>query len=701
MRNRGILIGMWHSQSDWPDIRAPQASRIDHVVQQLGRRRNDPFAWMRYVPDVGDRTLDELPGPLRDHLRAEMDYAAAMLRPLAAACRGFENRMWARVSERALPPVSPTRGWRYGHRFSADGAHRTFYRTAPDGAEEQLVDEAERARGQAYYRATEHQPSLDGRYFAWAEDLVGADRHRLCVHDTRTGRSRVLVGEDAYGYGGLTFSPSSRYLFWIWRDAHNRPTRLYRSALDCHECVLVYEEKDPAIFLQVARTAADSFVMLALAGAGTSEVRLIAAEAETEAPRVVRPRRRGVTYGIDEWAGALVMLTDEEAPDRRLLALDRGDFSVTGELVPHCEGTPIVALLPFAEALVRLERADGLHRLVLRHRDGREITIAFDEPAYALRLEHGQEYGSDRVRIVHETPASPPAWVDIVLGTGERIPVWQEALTGLDPADYRVERMEARAEDGESVPLTVLSRRDLPPGTEAPLLLTGYGAYGIASDPLFSLPATVLVDSGFRYAIAHVRGGSEKGRRWFDAGKRFRKRNSMTDFIACARHLIALGYTAKRRIVADGLSAGGLMVCGAVNIAPELWAGAIARVPFVDMLNTMSDADHPLVPLFRPDWGDPLADPEAYDYIASISPYENVRVADYPPVLLTAGLKDDRVPYWEPAKLAAAIRDRSTSSRPVILRLDPDSGHQASGDLAHEFAEAAVFWAFAERCVRV
>jgi oligopeptidase B len=465
--------------------------------------------------------------------------------------------------------------------------------------------------------------------------------------------------------------------------------------------VLVYEEHDPAIFMSVKRSAADGFVALTLGGPDMGEVRLIAAQAETAEPRVVRPRERGTVYEIDEWAGRLIMLTDADgALDRKLLSLDPHTLAVQAELVPHRKGVPIVALMPFATALVRLERQDGLHRLVLLRPTGEEVPLAFDAPAYAIELAPAQSYDAAQVRITYQTPAEPPQFIDVALATGERKVVGAERLRGYDPSAYRVERMEARAPDGEMVPLTVLSRRDAPPGEPLPLLLTGYGAYGISTEPLFSLPATVLVDAGYRYAIAHVRGGSEKGRRWFDDGKRFRKRNSMTDFIACARHLCAIGYAKPREIVAWGLSAGGLLVAGALNIEPALWAGVIAQVPFVDMLNTMSDAEHPLVPLFRPDWGDPLADPEAYDYIASISPYENVHAAPYPPVLCTAGLKDDRVPYWEPAKLIAAIRARSTGRDPAILLLDPDSGHQSSGDRASEFRTAATFWAFADRCIR-
>lgn len=684
----------------WPDVPPPIAPRVDREIRQLGRTRNDPYAWMKHIPATGTRSMETLPSPLREHLLAEMQYAQAVLAPLEADARHFRERMAQRTWEarEALPESSG--GWRYDFTLPPGAAHRLFTRTATDGRIQPLFDEAERARGCAYYRATGHQASPDDRYFAWAEDTRGDDRHRICVLDTETGEIREVAAADAFGYGGFVFSPSSRHLFWIWRDAHSRPTRLVRSALDGSDTVVVHDETDPSLFMQVSRTAADGYVALTLFGPDISEVRLFPAEDETAEPRIVRPRQRGVRYEIQEWNDTLLMLTDaDDATERKLLELDCEDFSVRRELVPHRADTTIERILPFADALVRLERAQALPRLVLQYPDGRERDIPFEEPAYTLELTPSQRYEAKAVRVVHQSPASPPRWIDVDLASGECRIVAQERLSGFDPSAYRVERLHARAPDGESVPMTVLSRADAPPGTAQPVLLTGYGAYGIPCEPRFSLPATVLVDAGFRYVIAHVRGGSEKGQRWYHEGCREKKRNSMTDFIACAHHLLDTGYAAEGGIVAQGVSAGGLLVCGAMNIAPELWAGVIAQVPFVDMLNTMSDADHPLVPLLRPDWGDPLADAGAYDHMAALSPYENVRQAPYPPVLCTAGLKDDRVPYWEPAKLLATLRHHATSGNPAVLHLNPESGHQESDDPYSQFAQAALFWAFARHCV--
>lgn len=683
----------------WPAIAPPQSPRIPNVIEQLGRQRDDAYSWMKFIPAAGERSRTNLPAPVATMLADENAYAEAILKPVRAAQDDMVAAMLARSAGAVAAPALEKDGWAYSSTMPQGAVHPVYSRRKAGAAAEILVDEGDRAKGQPYFRSTGHQPSPDHRWFAWAEDVIGNDRHRICIRDNASGAVRILVDKDAYGYGGLVFAPSSNWLFWIWRDARNRPTRLYRTSVDGKTTALVYEESDPAIFMGVKRTAADGFVALTLSGPETAEVRLVAAGDETAAPRIVWPRKNGVRYEIDEWNGALVAATDaDDAFDMKLLSLDTNSFATVATLVPHRPGVPILQIQPFAAALVRLERIDGLHRLVTLRPDGSEQSVSFDDPAYAIELPGEQAYTAPSVMIVHESPKSPRRWIAVDLASGKQTVVQQQTVAHFDPSDYVVERLMAPAPDGEMVPITLLSRRGAAKDGTAPLLQYGYGSYGVNSDPLFSIPALALVDRGWRYAIAHVRGGSEKGRRWFLGGRKFTKRNSFTDFIACAEHLAREGYTAKGKVVAYGLSAGGLLVGASMNIAPTLWGGVIAKVPFVDMLNTMSDASHPLVPLFRPDWGDPLAEERAYDYIASISPYENVGAAPYPPLLCTAGLKDDRVAYWEPAKLVAAVRHRSTSGNPAMLITDMDSGHQGSADLKSEYREYALFWAFAMQC---
>lgn len=682
-------------------IAPPVAPRIPFPIEQLGRTRNDSYRWMKYIPETGTREMATLPEMIRAHLEAEAAYAEAVLAPARRLQPEIAAQMLARVPGNDTPPVIPLGGWAYASHYPEGSAHAVHMRAplAEPGATEVLLDEGERAAGAAYYRTTGHQPSPNHRYYAWAEDIIGNDRHRICIRDMESGLVRVLVDEDAYGYGGLVFSPSSRFLFWIWRDARNRPTRVYRTPVGGGAAELVYEEADPAIFMQIKRTAAGGYVAITLSGPDTSEVWLVAAEDETGAPQLVFPRRNKIRYEVEEWAGRLVILTDENAIDNKVLAMQPGSAAAPERLVEHRPGSQILEVFPFEKGLLRLERQEGLHQLILLRADGSETVIGFDEAAYTVSVPAGQDYAAARCRIVFQSPRLPVQWMDVDLATSALSLVQKAERAGYDPGDYVVERIFAAAPDGAQVSVTLLSRRGSPRDGSRPCLLYGYGAYGVSSEPEFSVPAIALVDRGWTYAIAHVRGGSERGRQWFLDGRRFSKRNSFTDFVACAEHLCDLGVTRRGAVVAYGLSAGGLLVAGAMNEAPDMWAGVIAQVPFVDMLNTMSDADHPLVPLFRPDWGDPLADPVAYDYMFSISPYENVQATAYPPLLCTSGLKDDRVGYWEAAKLVAEVRHTSTGAAPAILVLDAEAGHQSGGGREAEFREMSLYWAFAELAV--
>jgi oligopeptidase B len=317
-----------------------------------------------------------------------------------------------------------------------------------------------------------------------------------------------------------------------------------------------------------------------------------------------------------------------------------------------------------------------------------------DEPAWLLKLEPSP-YPSADLRITYESPRTPPTWMSIDLASGRRSVLAVQATPHYDPDLYVLRRLHAPAADGAQVPITVLHRKDLAADGRAPLLLTGYGSYGADFETGFSIFDLALVDQGFVWAAAHVRGGSEKGRAWFEAARALNKKVSFSDFLACAEHLIAERLTAKGRIVLHGFSAGGLMTGVALNERPELFGACIGQAPFVDMLNTMSDATHPLVPLTRPVWGDPLSDPKAYDYIASYSPYENVRPQAYPPVLATTAVGDDRVGFWEPAKWIAALRARSTSAAPMLLHTELRGAHLGRAGRFDEIEDQARMYAFA------
>lgn len=682
---------------------APRPPRRPRRIVQLGRARIDDYAWLR-DPNWAQVSRDtSLMDPeIRAHLDAENRYADALLAPTRATQSAYVQAMQALTGDEIAAPPAPDGPWEYYSYVRPGEDHKVYARRPRGGGVEQvLLDAQERARGHAYFRITEAEHSPDHTLFMWAEDVEGGDRHRVCVCDLETGAISTTPNADAYGYRAVAFSPDSRYVFWIWRDPLSRPVKVYRRPARGGADELVYTEPDPALFMSLSRTASNSHVVIHILGPDVDEVRLIPAADPLAEPMLVEPRSPGLHYRVEEWGGELVILTDADgALDGKLMRapLDRPGRGHWRDWVAHRPGCHILQMLPFKGHFVHLRRVDGNLELVVTDRAGTSGKVAFDEAAYTVTLAPVQEHDGAVLRLIYESPRTPRQWLEHDMAAGTRRTVQAQAAgQGFDAGRYEVRRLMAPAPDGEQVPVTLLMRKGMALDGAAPLLLYAYGSYGVSSEAEFSVPALALVDRGWVYAIAHVRGGSEKGRRWFLEGRRFRKKNSFTDFIACADHLIGQGYTARRRVVAYGLSAGGLLMGGVLNLRPDLWAGSIAQVPFVDMLNTMSDADHPLVPAFRPDWGDPLADPQAYDYIASISPYENVKDAVYPPVLATAGIRDDRVSYWEAAKWVATLRDHNKGPAPVLFHVDMAAGHQAGAGLSDQFRQMALFWAFAEQ----
>ncbi len=683
--------------------RPPVTPKRPRRIEQLGRVRIDDYAWLRdpHFKDflAGTRGIDP---EIRRHLEQENAYADAVLAPTRPAQARWRAAMAAYGAEAgALPPL-PRGGFVYDVRVRPGEDHLVHVRRPVDGGPEQvLLDEQARSRGQSYYRAIEAQPSPDHTLFVWLEDVHGSDRHRVCVHDLRTGEVRSWEG--AYGWHGLTVSPDSQWIFWLWRDEFGRPSKAYRTPAR-GEIVhtLVLDQPDPTLFTWLGRAASNAWCSIRVFGPDTDEWRLIPAASPTAEPVLVQAREPGLHYQVEDWAGRLVILTDAGgAIDGCLMtaSLDAPGRAHWMPLRPPREGVDILDLRAFAGHLAWRQREDERLSVVVRGRDGDEFVVHGDEEPGTLEFDDVQDVDGTELRLVFQSPRTPPRWIGIDLRSGARRVLAQTRVAGFDPSRYEVRRLHAPAADGEQVPITLLTRRGRRADGRGPLLVYGYGAYGIAAEALFSVPALTLADRGWAYAIAHVRGGSEKGRRWFLEGRLFSKRNSFTDFNACTDHLVAAGQGAPDRCVAYGLSAGGLLMGGAMNERPGRYAGVIAQVPFVDMLNTMSDATHPLVPVFRADWGDPLADPRAYDAMASISPYENVHDAAYPAVLATAGLRDDRVGYWESAKWIAALRAHTRSARPVLLRVNMAGGHQSSSGASDELAEMALFWAFAEASV--
>jgi oligopeptidase B len=681
----------------------PIARKDPKRIEQLGRVRVDDYAWLR--DDNWQAVLRDpsvVRADVRAHLEAENAYTAAMLAPTEALQAALFAEMKGRIKEDDASVPMPDGPWEYYVRY-APGAQHPIHARRPrgrDDGEQILLDEDAEAHGKAYFQVGAASHSPDHMLHAHAVDEQGSEVHQILIKDLATGE--ILPGPVQSATGDFAWSPDSAWLFWIWRDDHGRPAKVYRRPArgGAGDDVLVHEEPDEGFFLSVGTTASDAFIVIGSGDHETSEVMLIPADDPTAAPRVVEPRTPGLRYDLEHWDDRFLIRTNADgAIDFKLVEAPVDDPSRKAwrDWRPYQPGRYVVAIGALKDWFVTLVRENANNRILLTQREsGAEHEIAFSEDAYVLSLAGGLEFDTQVLRFVYESPTTPRQWFDYDAATRERtLRKTQEIPSGHDPAAYVTRRLFATASDGAQVPITVLMRADTPLDGSAPLMLYGYGAYGLPMEPHFSIRNLSLVDRGWIWATAHVRGGSEKGWGWFLDGRGAKKTNTFTDFIASAEHLIAEGYGRGGRIVAHGGSAGGMLMGAAANLRPDLWAGVIGAVPFVDVLNTMSDASLPLTPPEWPEWGNPLEDAEAHDRIAAYSPYDNIKAQAYPAVLATGGLSDPRVTYWEPAKWVARLREHTTGDAPILLKINLDAGHGGASGRFDFLKEIALDYAFA------
>jgi oligopeptidase B len=683
----------------------PAAARRPHRIEQLGRVRVDDYAWMK--DDNWQQVLRDpkvLKAEVREHLDAENAYTKALLAGTESLQAQLFAEMKGRIKEDDSSVPAPDGPWDYYVRYDL-GAQHPIHARRPRGqadGEQVLLDEEALSKDKAFFQVGAASHSPDHALYAWAADEQGSEYYTIRVKELASGEELSAPVQSAYG--DFAFSPDSQWIFWIWRDENARPAKVFRrparpgkdaAATD----VLVYEEKDDGMFLGVGVASDHSHILINVGNQETTEVLLIPASDPTAAPVVIEPRQVGVKYSLDHWTDRWVIRTNADgAVDFKLAVSDAAVPAKTTwcDWIAHQPGRYITGFAAFAGHLVRAERVNALDRLVVTARDGSEHEVAFDEEAYALNLEGGYEYETTTARFVYQSPTTPRQTYDYDLATRARtLRKTQEIPSGHDPARYVARRLYAKASDGAEVPITVLKLKETPLDGSAPLLLYGYGSYGMAMEPSFSIRNLSLVDRGWIWATAHIRGGSDKGWGWFLDGRKEKKPNTFTDFIACAEHLAAEGYATKGRIAAYGGSAGGMLMGAAANLRPDLWGGIIAAVPFVDVLNTMSDVTLPLTPPEWPEWGNPLEDAAAYDLIASYSPYDQVGAKPYPPILATGGLSDPRVTYWEPAKWAAKLREFSTGDAPILLKINMEAGHGGASGRFDFLKEIALDYAFA------
>ena len=685
----------------------PVAPKHPKRIEQLGRVRIDDYAWMKddnWQAVLRDPTV--VRADVRDHLVAENAYTEAMLAPTKALQETMFEEMKGRIKEDDSSVPSPDGPWDYYARYVI-GAQHPVHARRPRGAapmkdgdgEIVLLDEDAESKGKAYYRVGGAEHSPDHGLYAWAVDEQGSEVYRVLVKDLATGE--ILPEPVESSTGSFTWSPCSRYLFWIWRDDNGRPAKVYRRPArgGASDDMLVYDEPDDGFFISVGTTSSDAYIVIGSGDHETSETQIIPASDPTAAPVVFHPRESGLRYDVEHWDGRFFVHTNaDEAIDFKVMTtpLDATGRSHWRDWAAHRPGRYVVGIGAFNDYFVQLVRENALNSILITAKGGDEHAIAFAEEAFALNLAGGYEFDTTTLRFVYESPTTPRQWFDYDMATRARtLRKTQEIPSGHDPARYVTRRIFAKAGDGAEVPITVLMRADLALDGSAPVLLYGYGAYGYPHTASFSTQALSLVDRGWIWATAHVRGGSEKGYGWFLDGRGPKKPNTFTDFITCAEHLTAQGYGKAGRIVAYGGSAGGMLMGAIANLRPDLWAGIIGAVPFVDVLNTMSDVTLPLTPPEWPEWGNPLEDAAAYDLIAGYSPYDNITAQPYPAVLATGGLSDPRVTYWEPAKWVARLRELTTGEAPILLKINMDAGHGGASGRFDFLKEIALDYAFA------
>ena len=665
----------------------------------------DEYAWIRaenWQEVLRDPSV--LAPEIRMLLEAENAYAEALLAPTAGLQRELVREMRARLKEDDSEPPQVDGPWAYYSRFRQGGQHRIYCRRPREGGQETiLLDGDARAEGKPFFDCAAASHSPDHAKFAWGSDELGSEMLTVRVRDVERGED--LPDCIVNATDDLVWTRDSTALLYVEQDEHHRPFRvmLHRLGSAQREDIEVFAEADPAWFIALAETRLGRSALIVVHGHDASETHVVDLLRPTAKPSLITPRRSGLFYDVMDHGDCFYIRANAQARDFKIVIAPRDapDEANWRDIVPHRDGRFLADATLFSDFLVVLARADSRPRLIVHDlRMGSEHEIAFEEETCALDLGTVYEFNSRLLRFRFSSMNRTEEVVDYDCATRARTVVKKQETPGFDPERYVTRLVFAPADDGERVPVSLLMKRDLELDGSAPLLLYAYGSYGYPVEASFSSNRLSLVDRGFVYAIAHVRGGTDKGWRWYEDGKLLKKPNTFGDFLAAARGLVAEGYTSAGRIVAHGASAGGLLMGAVANLAPDLFAGIVADVPFVDALSTTLDASLPLTPPEWLEWGDPIRDPAAFETIRSYSPYDNVRAQPYPPILALAGLADPRVTYWEPAKWVARLRATMTGGGPVLLLTAMEAGHGGRPGRFDRLEEVARNTAFAIACVR-
>ena len=689
----------------WPPHPAPSAIRRPAPFTLHGTTVEDDFAWLKaenWREVLKNGTA--LPADIRSHLEAENAYSAALLADLGPLRETLVREMRGRIKEDDDTVPQADGPFAYFTRFRDGGQHPLVCREPRGGGEAAILIDGDReGEGLAYFDLAGASHSPDHGRIAWSADVAGSELYTIRIREVATGQD--LDDEIRATSGEVVWCRDGEHFYYVEVDENHRPARVRRHRVGDAQAddALIYAEEGVGWFVDIDETTSGAFVLIRISDHEQSETWLLDRADPAAVPRVVAVRAPRVLYDVEHHGHDLLIRTNADgAEDFKLCVapLAHPGRENWRDLVPHRPGTMLLYQFALARHLVRLERENANPRIVVRDVwTAQEHAIAFDEEAYSLGLDPGYEFETGTIRFTYSSMTTPAETWDYDLVTRERrLRKRQDVPSGFDPAHYVTRRIQATAPDGASVPVSLVHRADMALDGSAPCLLYGYGSYGSSMSASFRTNLLSLVDRGFVYAIAHIRGGTEKGWNWYLDGKRDRKTNTFTDFVAAGRALVSTGYTAEKRLVALGGSAGGMLMGAVANLAPELFAGIVAEVPFVDVMNTMLDGDLPLTPPEWPEWGNPR-DEADFRTILAYSPYDNVRALPYPAILALGGLTDPRVTYWEPAKWVARLRAEGTGRDPILLRINMDAGHGGAAGRFDRLEEVALIYAFALKVV--
>ncbi|MFD1610994.1 S9 family peptidase [Sphingomonas tabacisoli] len=668
----------------------PVAARRPHSSTHHGITIEDPYAWLRDpgYPEVTDTEI-------LAYLSAENAYFEAAMAPHQGLVDTLFKEMRGRIKEADQSVPQKDGDWLYWRSFDEGAQYRKWWRSPVAGGEAALIlDEPALAEGKEYFRLGGMDVSPDGRLLAYGVDDNGSERFTIRVKDLETGELLPDVIEGTLG--AFLFSGDGKNLLYGLVNEHWRidVAKLHRLGSAVAEDIELYREADEGFQVGLGLTQSQRYILISTGDHVTSEVRLLPFDNPFAEPAMVAPRQPGREYDVEEHDGTLFIRTNDTHTNFRVVTAPVARPGEWSELIAPSADFYLTDVSTFASLFVIEGREHGLDRIYLHdYAGGPGKQIDFPEASYSAGLDDNPEYDVAKLRLSYESMVTPGSVLDYDLATGERTVLKvQEIPSGYDASQYATERLEIPARDGTRVPVSIVYKRDFQrPG---PLYLYGYGAYGLAIEPGFSTSRLSLLDRGMAFAIAHIRGGDDLGQQWYLDGKLEKRTNTFHDFIDVAQGLVDLGYTQAGRIAIAGGSAGGELMGAVINEAPELWGAVAAHVPFVDVLNTMLDPTLPLTPGEWPEWGNPIEDKAAFELIRSYSPYDNVTAQAYPPLLVTAGLNDPRVTYWEPAKWVARLRTAKTDDNLLLLKTNMGAGHGGKSGRFESLRETAEEFAF-------